>query len=180
MIHPDIVSRVALDSWQMDASDLWVLMARAQVSESVSWLSSWLWRFRVSTWMTSGSVQQHCACCGVLLPSGTARLKFCSTRCRVRAHRFAGRSSEGGATPVEAEVARHQSELESMMSELAGFRRWYRRNRSMQILPPDLLRVQHLPRLPGRCGGGCSRGVGCRLTDGSVCLYAATRGERID
>ena len=54
MIHPDIVSRVALDSWQMDASDLWVLMARAQVSESVSWLSSWLWRFRVGSGLPGG------------------------------------------------------------------------------------------------------------------------------
>lgn len=178
MIHPDIIQRVALDLYDVPQPDLWVLMARAQVSESAAWLSGWLWRFRVCTWMTSGATDEHCHACGARLPAGlTSRAKFCSTACRVRSHRA---SKDSGLTPLGAAIEAHRVELRQLEKELESLRRWYARNRSMQVVPPDLLKIQHLPRLPGRCGSGCSRGSGCSHTDGSVCLFAATRGERVD
>lgn len=178
MIHPDIIHRVVLDLYDVPQADLWVLMARAQVSESVSWLSGWLWRLRACSWMTSPAVGEHCQACGCRLSPGlTSRAKFCSTACRVRSHRS---SKDSGFTPLGASVESHRSELRQLEKELDVLRRWYARNRSMQVVPPDLLKVQHLPRLPGRCGSGCGRGSGCSHTDGSVCLFAATRGERVD
>lgn len=178
MIHPDIIHRVALEPFEVPQSDLWTLMARAQIYESASWLSAWLWRFRVCLWMDSSATEEHCHSCGCRLPAGlTSRAKFCSPKCRLKSHRS---SKDSGMTPLGAAIDAHRSELRSMKKDLDGFRRWYARNRSMQIVPPDLLRIQHLPRLPGRCGSGCGRGSGCGHTDGSACLFAATRGELVD
>lgn len=171
MIHPSIIRFVSLHRPEMDPGDLWVLLSKAQVVHSLDWLSGWLWEYRVADALSR--LTGHCLSCGESLGDAVARRSFCSDACRAKA--FRDRKVNGGAL-LEKEVASAACRLEALQAELEWFRRWYRRVSGMQIMPPDLLRVQHLPKLPGRCGRGCSRGVGCTHTGGSACLFAGTRG----
>lgn len=173
MIHSDIVSRVVLESYSIPQSDLWVLFVRSQVVESVDWLSSWLWGFRRASWMTSDKVRQHCLACGVRLTSDSSKASYCSSKCRVRGFRF---RRDHGFDPLDIEVNNFKFEMNSIQEEMAGFNRWYRKMRSMQVSPPDLLRVQHLPRMPVRCGRCVDSTPSCAHTDGSSCLYSSTCG----
>lgn len=171
MIHPSIVRLVSLHRPEMGPDDLWVLLSKAQVVHSLEWLSGWLWDYRVADVLSR--LTGHCLSCGDDLNDPVARRSFCSDACRAKA--FRDRRVSGGAR-LEQEVAAAGRRLEALREELDSFRRWYRRVSGMQIMPPDLLRVQHLPKLPGRCGRGCSRGVGCAHTGGAACLFAGTRG----
>ena len=173
MIHPDIVQRVALYQPTIPVGDLWVLFARAQLVHDLCWLSRQLWEVRVASWLTSEAAGEHCSTCGALLGGGRSDRSYCGSACRMRASRI---RSKGGLTPMEGAVSDAEARMREWSADLEGWGRWYRRQGGAQILPPDLLQVQHLPRLPGRCGRGCSRGVGCSHTDGHACLYAATGG----
>lgn len=175
MIHSDLVFRVAMSRPDLPMERLWWLISRAQCSESLPWLGRFLWEWRVCSFMTSESVQEHCLACGARLPAGGGRQSYCAGSCRNRALRQ--RQSSEGASALEVEVRRCTVRLGELEQELESYGRWYRRNSSMQIMPPDLLLVEHLPKMPGRCGLGCFRGVGCSHTDGGPCLFAGTKGE---
>jgi len=171
LIHHSIVRFVSLYRPEIDPDDLWVLLCKAQVVHSLEWLSGWLWEYRVADALSR--LTGHCLSCGEDLKDAVARRSFCSDACRAKA--FRDRRVNGGAC-LELEVSAAGRRLEELQVELESFRRWHRRVSGMQIIPPDLLRVQHLPKLPGRCGRGCSRGVGCGHTGGAACLFAGTRG----
>jgi len=177
LIHSDIVSRVVLESYSMLQSDLWILFVRSQVVESSGWLSSWLWRFRRASWMTSDKIRQHCLACGAKLSSDSSKASYCSSKCRVRGFRS---RKDSGFDPLEIESNYFKNDMESMVGEMDGFNKWYRKMRSMQVSPPDLLRVQHLPRMPARCGRCADHTPSCAHTDGSSCLYSSTCGGASD
>jgi hypothetical protein len=170
MLHPDVVVAVAGSRSEMGTGDLWVLIARSQIWEREGWLSEWLWRYRWATGVLS--LEGHCEGCGVQLGDwGRSDARFCGAGCRQKAHR----SRKGGApTPWEAARRDAAADLKVLEGELRSYRSWYDEKRSAFIVPPDLLRIDHLPRLPGRCGRGCSQGASCRHTDGGPCLFGST------
>jgi hypothetical protein len=173
MIHPSIVDGASLHRPEIPVEDLWPLLVRAQVVESVDWLSGWLWRYRVASFVSS--LSGHCLSCGSLLDSTVARRSFCSDACRAQA--FRDRRVIGGSR-LELAIRSAQADLDQIMSQLDEYRVWYRSLPfHFQVVPPDLLRVQHLPKLPGRCGRGCSGTVGCAHTEGAACLFAGTGGD---
>jgi hypothetical protein len=170
VIHLDLIGAAAQHEAELPVSDLWVLMARSQLWEADGWLSRWLWVHRWASFLAQA--EGYCACCGRAL-SGWARgdAVYCGAPCRQRAHR---RRAKGELTSFGQAVAAAVEDLRQLEADLVGFRAWYRKNRSATIMPPDLLRIEHLPRLPGRCGRGCGRGTGCSHTDGGPCLFANT------
>ena len=170
MIHLDLIGDAGLHQVELAPGDLWVLLARAQLWESRQWLSRWLWRFRLASFLSTA--EGFCLCCGARI-SGWSRTDtlYCPSKCRQKAYR--ARAADK-LTPFAQVVVDAREELLGMQSDLDLYRRWYRTARSAAIVPPDLLRIQHLPELPARCGRGCTRGVGCRHTDGGPCLFAST------
>ena len=178
-MHPDLIRRIAMTPSSIPISDLWLLIAYSLTRQSLSWLSEYLWDIRVSQYVSSDvAMRRHCKTCGCLLhPAGRSDRLYCRTACRLKAHRLSRKGELSVFQQAREDAVRHLSVVDD---ELSRWRRWYHRNMSLQILPPDLLRVDHLPVLPGRCGRGCHRGVGCSHTDGSACLFSGTRGESGD
>jgi hypothetical protein len=175
MIHNDIIDKICCSRFKISIKDLWVLLARSQVVAPSGWISDWLWRYRKAQGVSS--LIGHCLSCGVSLGSSIHSRTTCSDACRTKA--FRDRKLHGGSQ-LELEIDAARTALRGLESELESFRQWLSRNPSMQILPPDLLGIQNLPALPGRCGRGCFRGVGCSHTEGSACLFSGTRGGMDD
>jgi hypothetical protein len=153
-------------------NDLWTLICRAQLVEGgVPWLSSWLWRYRLHSFRVS-LLRGRCLSCGdVINPGSRSDANFCSTRCRVRAHRERVSGSEAS---FYAEIQESSRVLDGMEEELESFRSWRSSIRSRTVvMPVDLLSVDSLPDLPPRCGGGCAASSACSIT-GRVCFYGAT------
>lgn len=177
MIHPDLISRIALHQPRLAVRDLWLLIARAQLCESLPWLGRYLWDHRVASFLSSDAALEHCMTCGARLSGGRSDKSCCSQACRSKRSRF---RKLGKLTPMAQAIVDARACLSEMENEISDWRKWYRRKQATIILPPNLLRVQHLPKLPGRCGQGCDRGVGCSHTDGSACFFAGTMGGSED
>ena len=155
----------------IEVSDLWVLICRAQaVSGGAPWLSEWLWRYRVASWVAS-TKNGSCEACGASLARRRGDARYCDEACAQQARRS---RKKGHRTPHQRRVERAAGDLRTLDDQLDGFRKWRSSMRAF-VLPLDLLGVQNLPSLPRRCGGGCTAKAKCSHT-GGVCLFAGTRG----
>ena len=170
--HPDIVALVSANRAEMPARDLWVLLVRSQLWERDGWLSRWLWRYRWA-WGIS-KADRHCVTCGASMRGWMrADVRYCGNACRQKAKRC---RDKGVETPFGELRAAAQLELQRLREDLSSFHEWSREHAGASISPPDLLSIDHLPKVPGRCGRGC-RGQGCLLTQGGPCLFVGTRGS---
>lgn len=177
MIHPDIVARVVMHRPRMAVSDLWLLMVRAQMRHTLGWLSEYLWKHRVASFLASDLATEHCINCGARFDAQRSDQRYCSDACKCKGYRLRKR---GEKTAMESAISESCALMDEIAEDLTDWRKWYRLRQSTLVLPPDLLQIQHLPSLPGRCGQGCHRGVGCSHTDGSVCFFAGTMGGMDD
>jgi hypothetical protein len=154
-------------------ADIWTLICRAQLVEGgEAWLSAWLWRYRYATWVAA-QTEESCEACGGSLKGRTAAARFCGAACEQRARRA---RSKGRRTVHQLRVERGVADARALDRQLARWRRWVQ-GLDAFVFPLDLLRVDNLPSLPGRCGGGCHERATCGHT-GRACLFAGTTSAR--
>jgi len=154
---------------------VWAVLVKAQRTQSMSWANDLFWRLKLWSWVKSvASSRRTCQTCGAENENEHGRTRYCSDPCRKRAHRC--RQAEK-PTPLQALARRADDELCDLRREFQQAESWLERRmtlyKSFHTVPPDLLRVPHLPILPCRCGESCAKGIGCEHT-GGICLFAMT------
>jgi hypothetical protein len=158
--------------------ELWPLLALAQAEKGIPWLERILWRFRLHQWILAlDDDERTCRTCGAMVSPPDPLRRYCSTACRKVAFR---RRQGRERTAIEQVVLEAHRDLSRLQIEVDHAQAWMalQRRRKRILLPPDLLRIDHLPELPARCGAACSESGKTCVATGSVCLYAATGGSR--
>ena len=154
-------------------ADVWALMVRGQRVRSLQWIEEQLWQWKFAAWvLLLDADPTTCRSCGGRIDKAHALSRYCQTACRKVAFR---RRKAGDFTPFESLVAEARQSLKQVRHEIQLAHRGLRRlGKGAFTFPPDLTRLDHLPKIPPRCGAGCERGSECTHTQKGVCLFAAT------
>ncbi len=150
--------------------DLAVLAARAQLVEAgEKWLSGWLWRYRLATWVASLETSS-CQSCGRDLAGRRKGTVFCGSACAQVSRRA---RASGRRTPHGERLELAQKNIRGMQDQLGFYRGWAKAGGGRSAFPIDLTSVDNLPAGLHRCGAGCTVTDACKWTQG-VCLFGAT------
>ena len=155
--------------------DLWALIVRSRIREGDDWLRSFLWEYRLLSWLVSLQSTRSCLCCGYgISPYEHPGKVYCSNACKLKGHRARKANKR---TPFGEAIDAARARLAGLEFELHECKQAMHEDRLRgTVLPPDFSKLDNLPTLPQRCGR-CSRGrADCHHT-GHVCLFAGTASE---
>jgi hypothetical protein len=156
-------------------TEIWPMMARAEVAKGTRWLQDKLWDLKFASWIIHIDTKPDtCRACGAKIEGAHELSRYCSTACRKVAYR---RRAANKPTDWEATVATANETLGVVRETMRHANRWWKhqhqRGQPPAIAPPDLTRIDHLPYTPGRCGQGCDATSTCSHT-GGICLFTGT------